>query len=214
MDWLTILIIFLFFVLPMIQEVAKRRNAPPPEVEPHDYGEEEPWEEEVEEGAVARRQEEEANAWESLGLEGIFTGKTPSAPVPAPPPRAERAPPEVRRTPAPEPEPAPVYAHREPEREDAGLERLRAYERKVRDATRRPVPEAPPPPGFTREPRTAREARTARGAVEVSYLGEVERRESARAARLRTLIGGRESVREAILLREALGPPRSLDPYP
>jgi hypothetical protein len=217
MDWITILLVFLFFVLPLIQEVAKKRQPQEP-VEPHDYGDEEEWEaEEVEEieaaaeGTGGRSSQEEANAWESLGLEGIFTGKTPSPPAP------ERVPPAHRPSPPPAPAPAPVpqpppRPERPPpvvrsEEEDPALERLRAYERKVRDVARRPVPEAAPVPGFTRT------ARSARMAEEISTLGEVQHRGSTRARRLRRLLDDPEAFEDAFVLREILGPPRGIEPH-
>lgn len=212
MDWFTIVLVFFFFVLPLIQEVAKRRNPPPPpDLEPHDYGDEEPWEYQADEaGAQPSERVEEGSAWESLGLEGIF-GEPRESPRPAPAPEPAPAPlPAPRGSGGAERE-EPLVARHEPEPEDPALERLREYERKLRGATRRPVPPAPPPPGLTRE---AREAREARLAQEVSYLGEVRRRESARAVRLRSLLGGKASFREAVMLRELLGPPRGIEPYP
>jgi hypothetical protein len=214
MDWITILLVFLFFVLPLIQEVAKRGKGPPGPVEPHDYGED-AWEEEeeLEEAPPAgeRTQREDDSAWDALGLEGIFTGKTPTPPPPPP----DREPVEPARSREPEPAVArraeraePVLARTPPEpEEDAHLERLRAYERKVRDATRRPVPEAMPVPGFTRT------ARAARMAGEISTLGEVEHRGSKRAARLRALLDDPDAFEDAFMLRQVLGPPRALEPY-
>ncbi len=204
MDWFTVLLIFIFFVLPLLQELMRRRGPPPPELPPEEDEWEwelpqerqregsgrrpttEEWSEEWEEwpGEVRETAEErrEVSAWEELGLEDIF-GRPAEAPPEPPREAAPPPPPPTARV------PEPVMAPQAP-----------------------PSPPPSPPQVVSLEAlevdRTAEHARFHERYV-VRPVPNVRHQQQAPLA---ALMQDGSELRRAIILSEVLGPPRALRP--
>jgi hypothetical protein len=206
MDWFTLLLIFIFFVLPLIQQIAeaRKRGGQPPVDAPE---EEWDWEAEQREAqrsgtAEAQREQVSGNGGWSEGW-GSWPGDPPPEPV-----AEERPVDRAERVTVPRREPDTVSERPSGEHERA------LPEPTVPIRVERPVPEIRPERVLferavpvepvhverreTRRPRERRAlSRPAEGAV---------RSVSAMAA----VLHDRNQLRRALVLSEILGPPRSL----
>jgi hypothetical protein len=212
-DWFTLLLIFFFIILPLLQHLTgKRQQTPPAEVEDE-------WDDT---GASTRSREERhapqewdawaepealepsreaRNAWEELGLDDLFR-------EPKPEPRAE---PRSEPLPAPERrvESRSQAPRSEPTRIPGGWDDWRVQS---------PPPAPPPVRAERRVPtssvsferaefdRDADRVRVRRPIV-LESPAVVSRREG---PRIRHRLRSTHSIREAIVLAEVLGPPRAL----
>jgi hypothetical protein len=187
MDWFTLLLIFIFFILPLIQQVLERSrkggDLPPIETEEaFEMEEAKPRRRERAEAAAERAREEATEAdvvdW-SHGW-GKWPGAEEESPVAAEEPRRE-APVYT----APQPPPAPTAP---PARPFGGPE----SPRKARRAAE------PLPP--------------ARAPLQEGVATLTRRHGKQQRAAVARLLDSQADVRRAIVLSEVLGPPKSLRP--
>lgn len=205
MDWFTLFLVFIFFVLPLIQQIAEARKRsqlpPPPELE---EGEEHP-EARLERAPPLKRAptppREGGGAWSEGWGEWPGMVIVPDAEVEADEADEEEAVPEGRPGSHEE-----SWTHR---REvPAGVPAPRAEpvrgERVERVLVQRPAPVEPV--------EIDRRAEHRRFHERLRTVEEVRRPTNAAARRLVSALHDREELQRAILLAEVLGPPRSLRP--
>jgi hypothetical protein len=215
MDWFTILLIFIFFILPLIQQVMEAKRKRTPQIEAEEETGDEEWAiaEDVRGDAPARvaggEKRTAPGGW-SEGWGSWEVSEERKAQAPAPLPREQpRAPLPVERTERPPWQERPERAQR-PERVDR-VERPRPIvltpppestaPRPVPDRMPRAAPAGGPPQGRSFSPR--------RPPPPLQPLAVVAVR---RGAPKVTVAGLREpgEIRKAIVLNEVLGPPRAL----
>jgi hypothetical protein len=215
MDWFTILLIFIFFILPLIQQVLEANKKRNPEIEMEEDTGVEEWEIEgtVREDTPARVAGGEKRTASGGWSEGWGSWDDPEktqARSPASPP-AEQQPqarPKVERTEQPawgeRPEraqrPAPVQREERPQPIVLTPLPEPTTARPVPDRMRRAAPAVPGPQGRNFSPR--------RPPPPIQPVAVVASRRGAPDVADR--IRDRDELRKAIVLNEILGPPRSL----
>jgi periplasmic protein TonB len=225
LDWFTILLIFFFFVLPLLQQIFGKKRPPaelPPEdglaeLPPGEHGrrrepeEWEPWED-AEPAPVEQRAPR--SAWEELGLDDLFR-------EPAPPPRE----PAVEPPPAPPvPQPSAPARWDDPLAVDTEPARPREYApggkaneyaapgkpNEYAPPPPRPIPPQPTPMIVSLEELTVdREAEQARNRRRYAEVEPPRARTPVKRLGPRQLRDPRVA-RQAIVLAEVLGKPRAL----
>jgi hypothetical protein len=209
MDWFTLLLVFIFFVLPLIQQIAeaRKRSQEPEPLEPEEWEmEEEPAAERsgpprrnVPESTTSPDSGSWSEGWGAWPGEEPVTQPVPPAetpPVPAPVPAPARAEVEIRTPPVREERAVPVPR----------AERSVPVPRAERVVYERPVPVDPV---YVDRGEASPRARPAPRPREMSVPVYGARRET---TALGAAVHNRAELRRAVLLAEVLGPPRSLQP--